>query len=161
MAALTFRALAPADLPMLHGWLQRPHVAAWWHEPRTLGAVESDYFSAEAAASSTRAFIALLDGDPLGFIQSYTALGAGDGWWEDETDPGTRGIDQFLADESGSAAASAVRWSTLLQDGSSPTPLSRGSRPTRRPTTNARSAAIGEPASSTGARSSRPTDRRC
>ena len=100
MAALTFRALAPADLPMLHGWLQRPHVAAWWHEPRTLGAVESDYFSAEAAASSTRAFIALLDGEPLGFIQSYTALGSGDGWWEDETDPGTRGIDQFLADES-------------------------------------------------------------
>jgi RimJ/RimL family protein N-acetyltransferase len=26
-------------------------------------------------------------------------MGAGDGWWEDETDPGVRGIDQFLVDE--------------------------------------------------------------
>src|ERR1700676_957130 len=24
-------------------------------------------------------------------------MGSGDGWWEDETDPGARGIDQFLA----------------------------------------------------------------
>jgi len=30
---------------------------------------------------------------------SYVAAAAGDGWWEDETDPGVRGIDQFLADE--------------------------------------------------------------
>lgn len=24
-------------------------------------------------------------------------MGLGDGWWEEETDPGARGIDQFLA----------------------------------------------------------------
>lgn len=24
-------------------------------------------------------------------------MGSGDGWWEDERDPGARGIDQFLA----------------------------------------------------------------
>jgi hypothetical protein len=30
----------------------------------------------------------------------YVALGAGDGSWEDEIDPGVRGIDQFLADPS-------------------------------------------------------------
>lgn len=41
--------------------------------------------------------IALLSGEPIGFIQSYVAMGSGDGWWEEETDPGTRGIDQFLA----------------------------------------------------------------
>lgn len=39
----------------------------------------------------------LLDDEPIGFIQSYVALGSGEGWWEQETDPGTRGIDQFLA----------------------------------------------------------------
>ena len=32
------------------------------------------------------------------YAQSYGALGAGDGWWEDETDPGVRGIDQSIAD---------------------------------------------------------------
>lgn len=36
--------------------------------------------------------------EPIGYAQSYVALGSGDGWWEDETDPGVRGIDQSLAD---------------------------------------------------------------
>jgi len=99
LAPLTFRPLTRADLPMLHGWLQRPHVAEWWHEPTTLAELEDDYFSADALASSTRPCIALLGAEPIGFIQSYVALGSGAGWWENETDPGTRGIDQFLADE--------------------------------------------------------------
>jgi len=97
---IAFRALAHDDLPMLHGWLARPHVAGWWGHPTTLTELEDDYFSAAARSSSTRAYIALLDGAPLGFIQSYVALGSGGGWWEDETDPGTHGIDQFLADGS-------------------------------------------------------------
>ena len=96
---LTFSPLRRDDLPMLHGWLQRPHVAAWWREPSTTAELASDYCSAEALASSTRAFVVLLGDEPIGFIQSYVALGSGGGWWEDETDPGTRGIDQFLADE--------------------------------------------------------------
>ena len=99
LTAPTFRALTRADLPMLHGWLQRPHVAAWWHAPATLAEIEDDYFSAAALASSTRPYIALLGAEPIGFIQSYVALGSGGGWWEEETDPGVRGIDQFLADE--------------------------------------------------------------
>lgn len=93
-----FRTLTRADLPMLQAWLQRPHVAEWWRAPATLAELENDYFSSAAIASSTRACIALVAGEPLGFIQSYVALGSGDGWWEEETDPGTRGIDQFLAD---------------------------------------------------------------
>jgi RimJ/RimL family protein N-acetyltransferase len=36
-------------------------------------------------------------GAPIGYIQSYIAMGSGDGWWPDERDPGVRGIDQFLA----------------------------------------------------------------
>ena len=96
LAPLAFRPLTRADLPMLHGWLQRPHVAEWWHEPTTLAELENDYFSADALASSTRPYIALLGAEPVGIIQSCVALGSGGGWWEDETDPGTRGIDQFL-----------------------------------------------------------------
>jgi aminoglycoside 6'-N-acetyltransferase Ib len=79
---------------MVHEWIQRPHVAEWWHEPTSLAALERDY---TMQASSTRAYIAMLDGEPIGFIQSYVAMGSGDGWWEEERDPGTRGIDQFLA----------------------------------------------------------------
>jgi len=82
---------------MLHQWLQRPHVAAWWPDLPTLGELERDYLPRAANESSTRAYIAVIAGEPIGFIQSYVALGSGGGWWEQETDPGTRGIDQFLA----------------------------------------------------------------
>ena len=39
----------------------------------------------------------MLEGEAIGFIQAYVAMDSGDGWWEEERDPGTRGIDQFLA----------------------------------------------------------------
>src|SRR5262245_60070839 len=41
----------------------------------------------------------MLEGRQIGFIQSYVAMNSGAGWWPAERDPGTRGIDQFLADE--------------------------------------------------------------
>ena len=82
---------------MVHGWIQRPHVAVWWHAPTSLADLERDYI---IEASSTCAYIAMLEGEPIGFIQSYVAMDSGDGWWEEETDPGARGIDQFLADAS-------------------------------------------------------------
>ena len=28
----------------------------------------------------------MLNGEPIGYAQSYVALGSGDGWWEEETD---------------------------------------------------------------------------
>ena len=97
MQPTTFKPLTVHDLPMVHEWLQRPHVAEWWHEPTTLAELERDYLPGAMNATSTRAYISMLDDKPIGFIQSYVALGSGEGWWEQETDPGTRGIDQFLA----------------------------------------------------------------
>ena len=93
----TFRPLTRQDLAMVHQWLQRPHVAEWWPDPPTLVELERDYLPREMHESSTRAYIAVLASEPLDFIQSFVALGSGNGGWEKETDPGTRGIDQFLA----------------------------------------------------------------
>jgi RimJ/RimL family protein N-acetyltransferase len=92
-AAFDFRPLAEADLPMLHLWLQRPHVAEWWGPAESVDELREDFL----CGGSTRAFIAHLGVEPVGFVQSYVVMGSGDGWWEDETDPGARGIDQFLA----------------------------------------------------------------
>ncbi len=39
----------------------------------------------------------MLGEEPIGYAQTYVALGSGGGWWEDKTDPGVRGIDQSLA----------------------------------------------------------------
>jgi len=59
--------------------------------------VEAEFGPLIAGQSTTRAYVVLGDGCPVGYIQSYVALGSGDGWWPDERDPGVRGIDQFLA----------------------------------------------------------------
>lgn len=97
---LTLRPMTEHDLPMLHDWLNRPHIVEWWggdaHRP-TLTDVLAEYRPSVMAAAGVTPYIAMLGDEPIGYAQSYVALGSGDGWWEDETDPGVRGIDQSLA----------------------------------------------------------------
>ena len=97
-APWTFRPLVAADLPMLHEWLGRPHVAQWWKAPPSYAGVAAEFREHLDPRFTTHGYIALHRGEPAGFIQSYHVMGSGDGWWPDETDPGARGIDQFLAD---------------------------------------------------------------
>lgn len=83
---------------MLHGWMARPHWIEWWGPAPTLAEVQADYGAWISDPAQVQPHIALLDGEPLGYIQSYVAMGSGGGWWEAETDPGVRGIDQSIAD---------------------------------------------------------------
>ena len=95
--APAFRPLTAEDLRMLHEWLQRPHIRRWWKEPTTVAELRHNYLQPTFEESSARAYMAFREDVPIGFMQSYVVMGSGDGWWEDETDPGARGIDQFLA----------------------------------------------------------------
>lgn len=92
---IEFTPLAETDLAMLNEWLSRPHVVAWWGPADTVDELREDFLG----GGTTQAFIAQLDGEAIGFMQCYVVLGSGDGWWEEENDPGARGIDQFLAHE--------------------------------------------------------------
>ena len=94
-----FHPLTEAHLPMLHAWLLRPHVAAWWGPAESVDELREDYIAHAHEPRATRAFIAMHRGRPMAFVQVYAVMGSGDGWWPDETDPGARGTDQFLADE--------------------------------------------------------------
>jgi RimJ/RimL family protein N-acetyltransferase len=89
-----FLPLAESDLVMLHRWLMRSHVREWWAPGDTVESLRQDYL---VNPGGTQAYIAWFGNAQIGFIQSYVVMGSGDGWWEDETDPGARGIDQFLA----------------------------------------------------------------
>lgn len=96
---VTLRPMTEHDFPMLHGWLNRPHVAEWWGGERpTLQMVREKYLPRVAGFEAVTPYVALLGVDPFGFAQSYVAQGSGDGWWEDETDPGVRGIDQTIGE---------------------------------------------------------------
>jgi RimJ/RimL family protein N-acetyltransferase len=95
----TFDPLKEQDLSMLREWLQRPHVARWWGPAESLEELREDYIAGAVGPNATRAYIAKVGGEPIGFIQCYVVMGSGGGWWEGETDPGARGTDQFLANE--------------------------------------------------------------
>jgi aminoglycoside 6'-N-acetyltransferase Ib len=44
-------------------------------------------------------YLATLDGEPIGYVQSYQAAAChADGWWLEVSDGGVFGLDQFLAD---------------------------------------------------------------
>lgn len=92
----SFRPLTARDLPLLHEWLNRPHVAEWWDDERDLESVLRS-FGADLGSPMIAMFLVCLDQEPIGYIQVYRVMGADPEWWIDETDPGARGIDQFLA----------------------------------------------------------------
>ncbi|MET0335465.1 MAG: GNAT family N-acetyltransferase [Rhizobacter sp.] len=95
---VSFEPLRAEHLPMLHEWLSRPHAAQWWQPTPSIEELHADYIAPCDEPNATQAYIATLAGEPIGFIQCYVVMGSGGGWWEDETDPGARGIDQFLCD---------------------------------------------------------------
>ena len=89
------------DLAMLYEWLNRSHIVEWWggEEARpTLADVQEQCKRFSARVRHSIHCNAEWRADC--YAQSYVALGSGDGWWEEETDPGVRGIDQSLANAS-------------------------------------------------------------
>jgi len=93
---------------MLHGWLQRPHVAEWWTPTPSLDEVVEDFAPETHPDSPVQGYLAYAGDRAIGFIQSYVVKDCGDGWWENETDPGARGIDQFLAHDLGRGLGAAM-----------------------------------------------------
>lgn len=96
---VTLRRMTPRDMPLLAHWLTRDHVVEWWGGERpTLAMVSDIYLPRVEGKDGVTPYVALLAGRPFAYAQSYVAMGAGDGWWEDETDSGVRGIDQCIGE---------------------------------------------------------------
>jgi len=115
-AAFDFEPLREPDLPLVHEWLHRPHVAGWWQPTPSIDELRDDYLL-PMDANRTRAYVAFLAARAVGLVQSYVVMHAGGGWWTDEDDPGARGIDQFLADETclGKGVGSAMVRAFLMR----------------------------------------------
>jgi RimJ/RimL family protein N-acetyltransferase len=89
--AIRFERVDAASLTMLAEWLARAHVrAAGWDET-----LLQDIRRGDPAAFGPH--IAYSGRDAIGYIQWYAPVGDAE-WWPGERDPGTRGIDLFLAE---------------------------------------------------------------
>lgn len=93
-----FRPLGEADLPLLHAWLNRPHLLRWWAPAISLEEVRAKYLPRIGGRDAARPYVAELEGEPTGYIQYYLASEGAEDWWPDRPGPGVLGIDQFLAD---------------------------------------------------------------
>lgn len=104
---ITFTAIGPEDLPLLHRWQCRPHVVEWWEPAPTLAEVREDFEArlhapdvlALDAPAGVVQYLARLDGVPFGYQQAYRVMAhQKDGWWLEETDPCALGIDQYIGE---------------------------------------------------------------
>lgn len=70
---ISFKKLTVDDFPLLHEWLNSPHVKEWYgkHEKSDLEAIIAKYSPRIEGKEPTKCFIAYYGGKPFGFIQSY------------------------------------------------------------------------------------------
>ncbi|WP_292898263.1 MULTISPECIES: GNAT family N-acetyltransferase [unclassified Nitratireductor] len=65
---IDFTPVTAEHYPLLLDWLHRPHVRRWWGEPET----ELEYIrDMVEGRDSSRPFLILLDGNPIGYIQYW------------------------------------------------------------------------------------------
>ena len=98
--AITFRPLSEGDLPRLTDWLNRPHLRRFYQPTAiTLEAVTAKYLPRIRGEAPTRSHLALLAGEPFGYLQCYRNVDWPD--WEAVIGPaGGVSIDLFIAEPS-------------------------------------------------------------
>ena len=96
---IDFRPLEDGDLPDLHAWLNDPAIVEWWEgKDVSWAAVQRDYGTPHTGIAEH--WVALLGGEPIGWIQCYSAKRAQDAetqYWSTFLDlERTGGIDYLI-----------------------------------------------------------------
>jgi RimJ/RimL family protein N-acetyltransferase len=98
--AITFRPLAEDDLPLVVRWLNTPHVREWWqHDPRTIEEARAKYMPRIEGAEPTAAYVILVGGRPIGYIQAYRIADWPEYAGAVDVEEGAAGGDLFIGDE--------------------------------------------------------------
>jgi RimJ/RimL family protein N-acetyltransferase len=96
--SLAFRRLAADDLPLLHEWLQRPHVARWWSDRSEYEEVAARYLPAIDGREPTDLYLILLDDRPVGFLETYLVSDYPEYAALVQVGERVAGVDLFIAD---------------------------------------------------------------
>jgi aminoglycoside 6'-N-acetyltransferase len=90
-----FRPLERGDLPELERWLVADHVRPWWEPYED---IEAELGPALDGVDPTRWFAILLDGSPVGAIETYLVSDYPE--WEElvRVGPGVAGVDLLLGE---------------------------------------------------------------
>jgi RimJ/RimL family protein N-acetyltransferase len=97
--AISFRLMTRDDLPLVHEWHQRPHIVRWWTARTTFEETENHYLPTIEGTDPTDHYLALLDGEPLGMIQTYLVSDYPDFAALIGEGEGAAGVDLFIGDE--------------------------------------------------------------
>jgi len=91
---IAFEPLGREHLPLLRDWLGREHVRRWWGN-ESLAHAEDALAGPDASAY----YLIVLDGRPVGMIQTYLVSGYPE--WEEVVGPGEglAGVDLLIGDE--------------------------------------------------------------
>lgn len=68
---IRFRPLAERDLPTLVGWFAEPEIARWWNQPAEIDSVRAKYLPRIEQREPTQMWIAEIDDQDGGLLQSY------------------------------------------------------------------------------------------
>lgn len=95
-----FRPMAAEDLPLLWEWLQRPHVARWYRDHGTYEQVVAHYLPAIEGTDPTDHYMVVLDGAPVGMLQTYVVADYPDyATLVGVSDRATAGVDILVGEE--------------------------------------------------------------
>ena len=96
-STLDFRPLTEADCDLIAGWRAADHIVRWFGPSGSHADVVACYLDYVSGTAGRRGYLVLLDGSPLGFVESYRIdeqpryfanLGV--------TEPGAVGMDFFI-----------------------------------------------------------------
>ncbi len=95
---IRFRPLELDDLPLMHRWVNTPHVREWWDALPTLDQVAAKYTARILGREPTHSFIVEAYRKPAGYIQNYLIVDYPDYAQHLAADDNAAGVDLFVAE---------------------------------------------------------------
>lgn len=94
---IEFEPLRKDDLPLVRDWLEREHVRRWWRD--SLDQSIAEYEQAIDGLDPTDHYVIVVDGRPVGMIETYLVSDHPD--WEEivQVGEGAAGVDLLIGEE--------------------------------------------------------------